>query len=327
MPGAVRFGCFEVDLDSGHLLKSGVKLKLRDQSFQVLASLLEHPGRVVTREELRQRLWRNEVFVDFDNNLNGIVARLRETLGDSTRHPRFIETLPKHGYRFIAPVETVPAIPAPEVQVNCFGDRTASGVSGLPLQAQNPAQDPIAVAAPHHWGRRTLIAALGILMIIGLLLNFNGGGWRDDLAGHASRPRIQTLAVLPFDSLSADPGQAYFAESMTEVLITEIGELGSLRVVSRSSVMQYSGKHSPLEEVARQLHADEVMEGSIARSGDKVRITADLFEVSTRRLLLAVTYYRDLGDALAVQEQVARDITERIRAKLKLPRRAPGPRP
>ncbi len=326
MPGAVRFDCFEVDLNSGQLCKRGMKLKLREQSFQVLASLLERPGRVVTREELRQRLWRDQVFVDFDNNLNTLVARLRKTLGDSSEHPRFIETLPKHGYRFIAPVETVPTIPATERQPSCSRDHTAYSLSGLLPQAQNPAQGPMAAAATHHWGRHVLVATLGIVATIGLLLSFNVGSWRSHLAGQASRPRIQTLAVLPFDSLSADPGQAYFAESMTEVLITEIGELGSLRMISRSSVMQYNGKHRPLGEVARQLHADAVMEGSIARSGDEVRITAILFEVSTRRQLLAVTYYRDLGNALAVQQEVARDITERIRAKLGLPRPAPGRR-
>jgi TolB-like protein len=183
------------------------------------------------------------------------------------------------------------------------------------------------VAAPRHWGKRVLIAALGIVAIIGLLLSFNVGGWRDRLSGRTSRPRIQTLAVLPFDSLSADPEQAYFAESMTEVLITEIGKLGWLRVVLRGSVMQYNGKHRSLGEVGRQLHADAVMEGSIARSGDNVRITAILFEVSTRRQLLAVTYYRDLGDVLAVQQEVARDITEKIGTQLRLPRTAPGHRP
>ena len=326
MPDAVRFDCFEVDLDSGDLRKSGVKLKLRDQSFQVLASLLERPGRVVTREELRQRLWRDQVFVDFDNNLNTLVARLRETLGDSSEHPRFIETLPKHGYRFIASVETVPTIPDPERQISCSGDHTAHSVSGLPLQTEKPAQGPIAAAAAHHWGRHVLIATLGMVVIIGLLLSFNVAGWRNHLMGQASRPRIQTLAVLPLDSLSADPGQAYFAESMTEVLITEIGELGSLRVISRSSVMQYNGKHRPLEEVARHLQADAVMEGSIARSGDEVRITAILFVVSTRRQLLAVTFYRDLDNALAVQQEVARDITERIQAKLRLSRPSLGRR-
>ncbi len=124
MPNIVRFECFEVDLDSGQLRKHGTKLKLREQSFQVLVSLLEHPGRVVTREQLRQRLWRTEVFVDFDNNLNIVVARLREALGDSTAHPRFIETVPKHGYRFLAAVSS-PARPPKLVVlpfVNLSGD-------------------------------------------------------------------------------------------------------------------------------------------------------------------------------------------------------------
>jgi TolB-like protein/DNA-binding winged helix-turn-helix (wHTH) protein len=327
MPNILRFDCFGVDLSSGQLHKRGARIRLREKSFQVLAALLEHPGQVVTREELQRRLWREEVFVDFDNNLNTAIARLREALGDSADHPRFIETLPKHGYRFIAPVETVPTTPDPEGQIGCSGDHAASRASSLPSQAQNPPQGARAMAAPHHRGRRVLITALGIVAIIGLLLRFNVGGWRDQLAGHTSRPRIQTLAVLPFDSLSADPEQGYFAESMTEVLITEIGKLGWLRVVSRSSVMQYSGKHRPLEEVARQLHVDAVMEGSIARSGDKVRVTANLFEVSTHRQLLAVTYYRDLGDVLAVQQEVARDITEKIGTKLRLPRPAPGHRP
>ncbi len=320
------FGTFQVKLRSAEFYKNGLRIKLQEQPFQILAMLLERPGEVVTREELRQKLWPVDTFVDFEQSLNTGIMRLRHALNDSADNPLFIETLPRHGYRFIAPVELVSATLEAGGQIGCSAGQAASAASDPPSQGQNLLQAAKRMAVAHGPGRRVLISAMGIVVIIALLVTFNVGGWRDQLTGHAP-PQVQSLAVLPFDSLSRDPEQEYFAESMTEELITELGKLSWLRVVSRSSVMQYSGKHRPLEEVARQLQVDAVMEGSVARSGDKVRVTANLFEVSTHRHLLAETYERDLRDVLSVQKEVARDIADKIQTKLKSREPALGQRP
>jgi len=280
--GPVRFGTFELDLEAGELRKNGLKLKLQGQPIQVLAALLEHPGKIVTREELRQRLWAADTFVDFEHNLNSAVKRVREALGDSADNPRFIETLPRHGYRFIAPIaEQRPAIPPPPV--------------------------------PH---RKLWIAALAVVATVGLALGLNLGGWRERLLGELHTPSIHSLAVLPLEDLSGRPEDAYFADSMTDELITELGKIRALRVISRHSVMQYKGTTKPLSQIADELHVDALVQGSALRAGDRVRITTQLIRAAPEEHLWAESYERDSRDVLTLQAEIAQAVTREIKITL-----------
>jgi TolB-like protein len=236
-PQVVCFGVYEADLRSGELRKQGLRVRLPEQPFQVLAILLEHPGEVVTRESLQKRLWPGGTFVDFEQGLNAAVKRLREVLDDSAETPRLIETLPRRGYRFIGSVAAKPG-------------------------------------------------------------------------------RIESLAVLPLENLSGDAQQDYFAEGMTEALITSLAKIGALRVVSRTSVMQYKGVRKSLRDIAGELQVDGVVEGTVQRSGERLRISAQLIHAPTDTHLWAESYDRDLRDVLALQAEVARAIAREVQVKL-----------
>jgi len=240
-PTVIRFGDYEADLRSGELRKRGTRIRLPGQSFAVLALLLEHPGELVTREELRARLWPSDVFVDFENNLNTAVGRLREALGDSAEKPRFIETLPRRGYRFIA------------------------RLSEAPVRVPSPAR------------------------------------------------RIK-LAVLPLENLSGDPAKEYFSDGMTEELITQLAGLAPERlgVIARTSAMHYKGTCKDIARIGRELGVDYVVEGSVRRADDRVRISAQLILVSDQTHLWAQSYDGELGDILKLQSEVAEAITRQI---------------
>ena len=294
----VRFGVFEVDLQAGELRKSGVKIKLQEQPFQILAMLLERPGEVVTREELRERLWPADTFVDFDHGLNTAINKLREALGDSAETPCFIETLPRRGYRFIYPVEGL----------------------GVPARPAEVVPETAAPAAPRVRLRQVCIAALALVALVAFLVGLNVGKLRQRLSrSFGSEPvpgPITSLAVLPLDNLSGDPEQEYFADGMTEALITELGKISALRVISRRSVMQYKGTNKPVPEIARELNVEAVVEGSALRAGEKVRISAQLIRAVPERHLWAESYEHDLSDILGLQREVARAIAGEIRVTL-----------
>ena len=238
--GRLRFGTFEADLKSGQLTKLGRPLRLQEQPFRVLAILLQRPGVLVTREELRAALW-PQTTVDYEHGLNKAVSKIREVLGDSAAKPRFIETVARRGYRFLADV------------------------------------------------------------------------------AHAA---IRSLAVLPLVEISGDAGQDYFADGMTEELITALGQIGALHVISRTSVMTYKGAHKPLRDIGRELGVAAVVEGSVLRLGRQVRINAQLIEVPADRHIWAQSYTDDLGNALALQGRVAQHIAQQIQAALTVPERA-----
>ncbi len=284
----LRVGVFEADLRAAELRKNGIKLKLQGQPFQVLATLLEHPGEVVTREELRRKLWPGDTFVDFDHSLSNAVNKIREALGDSAESPRFVETLPRRGYRFVAPVEDVAAAPRAD-----FGVKFR--IHRLPGLA---------------------IAALALAVLLALLMGLRARGWRERLLGRPDAARIGSIAVLPIENLSGDPSQDYFADGMTEALITDFAQISALRVISRTSVMQYKGTRKPLPEIARELKVDAVVEGAVVRSGDRVRITAQLVRADSDRHVWADSYERDLSDILALQSEVARAIANEVRVRL-----------
>ena len=285
----IRFGIFEVH--AGELRRQGVKIKLQEQPFQILMMLLECPGEVVAREELQKRLWSADTFVDFDRGLNRAVNKLREALGDNSESPRFIETLARRGYRFIGPVETAAPL-----------------LSLIQVEASQPGQ-----SSQQPWP----LAAAGVLAAALLLsLGLNLAGMRDRFLGSSAQPRIESLAVLPLQNLSSDPAQDYFADGMTDGLITEVARIGSLRVISRTSIMRYKSAHKPLAIIAKELGVDAVVEGTIMYSGQKVRITAQLIRASDDRHLWSEKYERDLGDALKLQGEVAQAIANQIKIKL-----------
>jgi TolB-like protein/DNA-binding winged helix-turn-helix (wHTH) protein len=310
--GMVRFGAFEADLRSGELRKDGVKVKLEGQPFQVLAALLERPGQLITREELRKELWPDETFVDFEQGINAAVKRVRVALEDSADKPQFIETLPRRGYRFIACVENgaspkppatlesqlAPTLPAKEVVTNEVRT-TSSAVTGRATVRR----------------RSILIGLAAITACVLLVFASNMGGWRDRLLGRPMAGEITSIAVLPLENLTGDPEQEYFVDGMTEALITELGKISSLRVISRTSAMAFKDAKKPLPEIARQLGVDAVLEGAVARNGDRVRITARLIHLSQERTLWAESYERDLRDISALQSEIVLIVADEIKVK------------
>jgi Predicted integral membrane protein len=240
----LRFGVMELDLKTGELRKAGVLLRLPPQPFKILALLASRAGQLVTREEIRQEIWGSETFIDFELGLNTAIKSIRDVLGDHPETPRYIQTLPRRGYRFIAPVGTMAAVSVP------------------------------------------------------------------------GRAGIESIAVLPLENLSRDPEQEYFADGMTEALITNLGKISALRVISRQSVIRYKQTKKPLPEIARELNVDAIVEGTVQRAGNRVRITANLLHAPTDRHLWAESYERDLRDVLALQGEVAQAIAHEVQAKL-----------
>ena len=289
----LRFDVFELNVRAGELRKRGVKLHLRGQPLQVLAILVERAGDLVTREELQSQIWTADTFVDFDHSIHNAVARIREVLGDSAEKPRYIETLPRRGYRYIGPVE--------DFQTQRLGTETGDHTS----------QPLTLVTAPKR--KRNLVLVLSALVTLGLVAWTTT--WHYLHAG-AAVPPIHSLAVLPLDNLSGDPSEEFFADGMTDQLITDLARVGSLRVISRTSVMRYKGAKKGLPEIARELNVDAIVEGSVIRSGQRVRVTAQLLQAPTDRHLWAETYDRDVGDILRLQSEVADAIARQVRAQL-----------
>ncbi len=289
----LRFESFELDLRAAELRRNGIKLRLQGQPIQVLATLLNRAGELVTREELREQIWPAETFVDFDHGLHNAISRIREVLGDSAGTPRFIETLPRRGYRFIGSVEKAGVLE--------------------PLQAapKDPG-DEIPVVTVRTKSRATLIAAVLVMAVIAAALVVAPALSRRS----AAVPLVRSIAVLPLDNFSGDPAQEYFVEGMTDELITDLAKIGALRVISRTSVMRYKGTKKSLPEIARELNVDGIIEGSVVRSGQRVRITAQLLYGPTDRHLWAETYERDLGDVLSMQSEVAQTIAQQVRAQV-----------
>lgn len=304
--GAIRFGDFDVDLHSGELRKHGTRIKLQVQPFQVLQVLLEHPGGLVTREELQKRIWPADTFVDFDHGLNNAVKKLREALGDDAEKPRFIETLSKRGYRFIGTIQNGAPAAAPQ----------DAAVVGAPTETT--AREPNRKG--FLWAPAVGLAVVAALV---LLLLLNTGGMRDRLFGKSTAPRIQSLAVLPLQNLSNDPEQEYFSDGMTDALITNLAQIRSLKVISRISSMQYKQTKKSLPEIARELNVDGIVEGTVQRSGDRVRITAQLIHGTTDKHLWANSYERNLSDVFALERDLTQEIARAIQAQVE----TPSPRP
>jgi len=297
--GRLRFGVFEVDLRAGELTKRGVRVRLQQQPFQVLASLVGRPGELVTREELREKLWSRTV-VDFDHGLNKAINKIRDALGDSAENPRFVETVARRGYRFLADVTPIDGAVA----------TSEPGRSDAPAPAA-PREPTESGTGPKRASRIRAVSAAGVGVALAIAAALS---WV--LYSQNRFVPIRSLAVLPLESLSGDASQDYFADGMTDALIADLGQIGALRVISRTSAMAYKHVHKPLPEIARELHVDALVEGTVLRSGERVRITAQLIQVPNERHLWAQSYEGDLQDTLALQNSVARAIASQIQVTL-----------
>jgi TolB-like protein/DNA-binding winged helix-turn-helix (wHTH) protein/tetratricopeptide (TPR) repeat protein len=308
-----RFDAFEVDMRSGEVRKHGIRLKLHGQPFQVLSLLLEHPGDLVTREELRQKLWPGETFVDFDTGLNSAVKKLRDALCDSAEEPRYIETLPRRGYRFIAQVQNGDS----STGVAPIDSLAVSPLRPNPIEpelsAKRPADGEVDVR-PTGTSRARLwlvlggVAGFAVIAVTYVMLRGH--------TGHTAQTKIRSLAVLPLSNLSGDSTQEYLADEMTEELCGRLARIHDLRVISRTSVMRFKGTKLSVPEIARMLGVDALVEGSVIRQGNRIRVHAQLIRASTDEHLWADEYDGELGDVLALESEVAQSIARRVEVKL-----------
>lgn len=295
-----RFDSFEVDLRAGEIHKCGIRLKLQDQPFRVLALLLERPGEVATREELRQRLWPADTFVDFDTGLNSAIKKLRDVLGDSAEKPRYIETLPRRGYRFIGSLELPPAQSPQTTSSALAGGKQVADASSI-------APDP---ASETSHGRFRLVFALALVvgtLTLAAFFAFAPHGRSGGLPGP-----IRSIAVLPLQNLSGDPAQGYFADGMTEEIIGRLSSIRGLRVVSRTSVMQFKDSRLSAPQIAKALGVDALVEGSVIRDGGRVRVHAQLIRAATDEHFWSETYDRELEDVLGLQSDVAQSVARKV---------------
>jgi TolB-like protein/DNA-binding winged helix-turn-helix (wHTH) protein/Tfp pilus assembly protein PilF len=285
-PVPLRFGLFEVDPASGQVRKRGLRLKLSDKAFELLLALLERPGEVVSRDTLRQRLWPGDVFVEFDNNLNNTMSRLREALNDSAEAPRFIETIPRRGYRFIAPLEAAPPPPAPPT-----------------IHGEAPT-----VA----WARAPLLRIAFVMMLA--VSAFAVVGLTRYAPRTDTRPLLESLVVLPF---VADHNQDdYLAFGVTEALVTELSRIAELKVISQTSASQYQRVSKAVPQIARELGVAGVVEGSVVREGETLRIAVQLIDAATDRRIWTGTYVREARNLPRMQREVASAVARALRVQV-----------
>jgi TolB-like protein/DNA-binding winged helix-turn-helix (wHTH) protein/Flp pilus assembly protein TadD len=307
-----RFDAFEVDMRSGEVRKHGIRLKLHRQPFQVLSLLLEHAGDLVTRDELRQKLWPGETFVDFETGLNSAVKKLRDALCDSAEEPRYIETLPRRGYRFIAqvqngdlstrvapiePLAVIPLLPN-SIEVGLRAERPPDGEVDV---------RPTGTSRVRLWLVLGGVAGLALIAVAYVMLRGHTG---------PTQTKIRSLAVLPLSNLSGDSSQEYLADEMTEELCGRLARIHDLRVISRTSVMRFKGTKLSVPEIARTLGVDAIVEGSVIRQGSRIRVHAQLIRASTDEHLWSDEYDGELGDVLTLESEVAQSIARRVEVKV-----------
>jgi TolB-like protein/DNA-binding winged helix-turn-helix (wHTH) protein/Flp pilus assembly protein TadD len=301
----IAFDRFEADLLSGELRKDGRRVRLQAQPFQLLALLLEHPGEVVTREEVCRNLWKSDTFVDFDHSLGTAINKIREALGDSADHPRFVETLPRRGYRFIG-----------QITENGNGSAPAAVVSASAVKAPQSFDSKPLLPLSSQWPRFSTLALVAVLTLFVALVGYLG--WRRAYAVRTSNSGHVMLAVLPFENLSGNPNEDYFSDGLTEEIITQLGALSpdQLGVIARTTSMAYKRTSKSAQQIARELGVDYILESSIRRDEDQVRITAQLIRTADQVHVWAHSYDRHISHSIALQEEVARAVAEQIRIKL-----------
>ncbi len=274
-----RFGVFELDVRVHELRRNGTRVRLQGQPLEVLELLVQRAGEVVTREELRKQLWPADTFVDFDHSVNNAVARIRETLGDSSDAPCFIETVPRRGYRFLAN-----ALSAPEPE------------------------PPADAAREERSATKWLLPALGISAVAAAAAFVL---W----SGVYGQPKLRRIAVLPLKNLSAEPDSEYFSDGLTDEIIRQLSMIDGLEVTSHTSSFAFKGQPRNIREVRRQLDVELVLEGSVRREGDRVRITASLARTEDDTTIWSARYDRDVGDALFIEDEISRSIVNQLRLK------------
>jgi TolB-like protein/DNA-binding winged helix-turn-helix (wHTH) protein len=274
-PRHFRFGIYEMDLMDGELRKSGHRIRLQEKPFRLLVLLVERRGELVLREEIRRRLWETDTFVDFDQGLNTAVKKLRLALSDSADNPRFIETQPRKGYRFLASVEPIVS------SEQASRERVPSKDSSPPASSAEPVE--IAKSNRKRWRLRAALTTATTLVLAGLGIYYA----KHSPPAFLLSDQIHSIAVLPLVNLTHDPSQEYLSDGLTDALIAGIARVGTLRVISRTSVMAYKGTSKHLPEIAKELHADAVLEGSLLRSGNRIRVTVKLIRAATDQTLLA----------------------------------------
>jgi TolB-like protein/DNA-binding winged helix-turn-helix (wHTH) protein len=309
-PGRARLGGFELDLKSGELCSVGTadgnnnKVLLREQSFQVLRMLVERGGKIVTRDEIRSRLWANDTVVDFDHSINATIKTLRRALGDSADNPRYIETLARRGYRLMLPIQYLES--ATETALEKDREQHEQSASEI---SENVARVQEQISS--HWWKAALALACVVILV--------GGGyisWRRFRSTPV--PRKTMLAVLPFENLSGDPKKEYLADGLTEETISQLGRLNpeQLGVIARTSVMGYKHKDERLDQIGRDLSVQYVLENSLRESGDHLRLTAQLIQVKDQSHLWSQDYDYPAKDILNVEDDVAQAVAREIRLRL-----------
>jgi TolB-like protein/DNA-binding winged helix-turn-helix (wHTH) protein len=330
LPVAFRvfeFGDFKVDCDRFELSRAGRALKLERKPMELLILLAAGNGHLITRTEIIERLWDSEVFVDTEHGINTAIRKIRHALGDDPERPRFVQTVTGKGYRFIAPIATVENLLSGDQSRLSLTDPKPLEIGGAaaapmpttagPTQSQtvlNASQHSDATPGNAHNSRLILrLTAFGAAAVLAFIaISPATRGLAARFLGLSASPQIRSLAVLPLDNLSGDPSQDYFADGMTDELITMLAKNSTLRVVSRTSVMQYKGVRRPLPEIARALGVDGILEGSIARSGDKVHMTIQLIQAPSDTHLWAESYDRDAGDIASLPNEAAQTIAKRL---------------
>jgi TolB-like protein/DNA-binding winged helix-turn-helix (wHTH) protein/Tfp pilus assembly protein PilF len=320
----IQTGLFKIDLSSGQVHKNGRRLPLQEQPFRVLAMLLERPGEVVTRQELQARLWPADTYVGFDEGLNTAIRKLRMVFGDSAGSPRFIETLPRRGYRFIAPVTESTATNGLSGPRSAIVGGTGTAGDTAVVNSKLQEQDMEAPTAPDFPAVSTNVrrwpwklAATGAAFLV-LALAVIAYLVRTRPSPSSTQPKRAMLAVLPFQNLSNDPGQEYFSDGLTEETITDLGQLSPehLGVIARTSAMAYKHTDKTVGQIGRELGVDYVLEGSVRREGGRARVSAQLIRVRDQTHLWAHNYDRELQGLLDVQNDLGRAIAEQVRANL-----------
>ena len=294
MSGQLRFHDFELDSRRFELRRAGYRIRLERKPMELFIFLTERKGQLVGREEIIGRVWGKDLFFDAERGINNTIRKIRSALGDDPERPRFVETVVGKGYRFIAPIEMLgEAISEPLT--------TSKSAGALPLSVKGPI-----------WHLRLALAA-STLFAIALVVWVVAARFWPERRGTAGTALVRSIAVLPFANLSGDPNQEYLADGMTEELVTELGKLSALRVISHTSVNRFKGTKTPLQQIARELKVDAVMEGTVAREAGRVRVTANLVQAFPEKHLWSETYDRDLRNILDLQSEVARSIADQIK--------------
>ncbi len=304
----VRFGDFQIDLRSGELRRENDVILLQEKPFQVLAALLERPGEVVLRDELRQRLWDGDTHVDFDNNLNAAVKKLRDALHDSADRPRYVETIPRRGYRFIGTIEA-----GADADAVAAGSATG-GAAGGATRAVSPglAGSPVAAFSRPRWPGIAIGASLVVVLLVvwGVI---SGSG-----RGTVATSDKTRLVVLPMTNLTGSAEDDYLVDGVTEDLITHLGRIAPRRlgVIARLSAMTYRDTDKTVSEIGDELDVDYALQGGVRRDGDHLRITAQLVQVSDETNLWAENYDFAMDDLLQIQSTVATQIGRAVTQEL-----------